>query len=155
MRPSPSRAGLGREEGAAQEGRQEGRALGAVGRTWAGPYQGGRDPRVEAQQAHVMLHATVHHQPAPPSRPPHQLPVDCEDRGAVWGLPARSRAGCSGPRTPRAALACAEPRAFSRPPRTPAASAPPTRPAGPGLTHAPARAGSAGGAGNPVTPRAA
>lgn len=41
-----------------------------------GPYQGGRDPRVEAQQAHVLLHAAVHHQPSLPIHLPYQLPVD-------------------------------------------------------------------------------
>lgn len=40
------------------------------------PYQRGGDPRVEAQEAHVRLHATVDHQMALPSGLPNQLTVD-------------------------------------------------------------------------------
>lgn len=40
------------------------------------PYQGGGDPRVEAQEAHVRLHATVDHQMTLPAGFPYQLTVD-------------------------------------------------------------------------------
>lgn len=40
------------------------------------PYQGGRNPRVEAQQAYVRLHAAVDHQMALPAGLPYQLVVD-------------------------------------------------------------------------------
>lgn len=40
------------------------------------PYQGGRNPRVEAQKTHVMLHAAVNHQMVLPAGLPYQLPVD-------------------------------------------------------------------------------
>lgn len=40
------------------------------------PYQGGGDPRVEAQQAYVRFHAAVDHQMALPAGLPYQLAVD-------------------------------------------------------------------------------
>lgn len=40
------------------------------------PYQGGGNPRVEAQQAHVRFHAAVDHQMALPTGLPYQLAVD-------------------------------------------------------------------------------
>lgn len=60
-------------------GRHEG--LGAMENT-AGqkvlmfPYQGGGNPRVEAQQAHVRFHAAVDHQMVLPAGLPYQLAVD-------------------------------------------------------------------------------
>lgn len=67
-----------------------------------GPYQGGGDPGVEAQQAHVPLHAAVHHQPALPADSAHQLLADCGDRRT------KSRIRLSGatarPRLPQAPL---------------------------------------------------
>lgn len=51
----------------------------------AGAYQGGGDAGVETQQPHVTLHAAVHHQLVLPSHLPHQLPVDCGDRGTCVG----------------------------------------------------------------------
>lgn len=54
-------------------------------------YQGSGDPGVETQQAHVMLHAAVHHQPLHPSDLAHQLLVDCGDRGTECGPQATSQ----------------------------------------------------------------
>lgn len=59
---------------------------------WVGraePYQGGRDPGVEAQQPHVLLHVAVHQQLVLPSDPPHQLLVDYDREtkyGTFWPL---------------------------------------------------------------------
>lgn len=43
-------------------------------------YQGGRNPRVEAQEAHVGFHAAVHHQVVLPTGLPDQLTVDWGQR---------------------------------------------------------------------------
>lgn len=96
---------------------------------WAGAYQGGGDPGVEAQQAHVPLHAAVHDQPVLASGLPHQLPVDCESRGARGARgPADSQHGCgaSGPLRcpvpagpPRAALPALEGSSLCSGPRAP------------------------------------
>lgn len=152
MRLSPSE---GRPRGSSG---QQGQALGGrgarVGRAGgpAGSYQGGGDAWVEAQQAHVVLHAAGYHQPALPACPPHQLPVDCEDRGSVWGPPAGGPARLLQPRAcPRPPPAFSEPWAFSRhhPPQ-PQCSLRSAHMAGqPGATHTLAHAGSAGGSEGP------
>lgn len=66
----------------------------------AGPYQGCGDPGVQAQQAHVALHAAVHHQPGLPSGLPHELPVDCGGRGTRGGRAGHRPARTLGPALP-------------------------------------------------------
>lgn len=135
MRLSPSEGrprGSGGQQGQALGGR--GARVGRAGRP-AGSYQGGGDAWVEAQQAHVVLHAAGYHQPALPARPPHQLPVDCEDRGSVWGPPAGGPARLLQPRArprPPRRFQSPGPSPGTTPPNPSAASAPPTWRASPG-----------------------
>lgn len=106
---------------------------------WAreGPYQGGGDPGVETQQAHVLLHGAVYHQPQFPSDLPHQLPVDCEDRRTVRALQATCQ--------PRPQPSSSSPLCAARPPSG-VFRAPCLHLAQPGLTHALACEGLHGGA---------
>lgn len=104
----------------------------------AGPYQGGGDPGVETQQAHVLLHGAVYHQPQFPSDLPHQLPVDCEDRRTVWALQATCQL--------RPQPSSSSPLCAARPPSG-IFRAPCLRLAQPGLTHALACGGHGGAPG--------